>query len=72
MHDLRPAEWYESDPGESILSLDFGYRSDGMLGDTIWLDLNGDGVYGVDEVGIENVEVDLTLQGGQIFSTIHG
>lgn len=57
-------------PGEENLSRDFGYQPNGVLGDRVWLDLDGDGVQDGDEVGIESVQVDLTLQGGQRASTL--
>lgn len=46
---------------------DFGYRdnvSGGMIGDTIWFDLDGDGVQDPSESGIEGVSVQLTFPDG--------
>lgn len=57
-------------PGEENLSRDFGYQPNGVLGDLVWLDLDGDGVQDGEEVGIESVQVDLVLQGGQRASTL--
>ena len=43
--------------------LDFGYRGQGSVGDTIWLDLNGDGNpdIGNGDFGLANVDVSLSL-----------
>ena len=48
--------------GETNLDQDFGYRGDADIGDTIWMDLNGDGVIDTDEPGIPNQTVELTWQ----------
>ena len=48
--------------GEANLDQDFGYRGDADIGDTIWMDLNGDGVIDADEPGIPNQTVELTWQ----------
>ncbi len=45
----------------SYLSADFGYqpRGQGMIGDTVWLDTNGNGVQNTGETGQPNVTVNL-------------
>ncbi len=50
--------------GETNLDVDFGYVLEagglsGGIGDTVWLDLNGDGVQDLGEDGINGVTVDL-------------
>ena len=58
--------------GEANLDQDFGYRGDADVGDTIWLDLNGDGIIDPDEPGIANQTVELTWQsptGPVVFTT---
>ena len=47
------------DPGEVNLDQDFGYQYDGQIGDTIWEDLDGDGVQDAGEPGIPGVTVEL-------------
>jgi len=49
------------DPEEFHETADFGYApDDGAIGDTIWIDANGDGVQDLGEQGIPNVTVTLT------------
>jgi len=48
---------------ENRLTTDFGYRGTASIGDTIWWDMNGDGVLDVGEPGIPGVEVTLTYGG---------
>lgn len=47
-------------PGGSNNGVDFGYRPLGMLGDTVWLDVNANGVLDSGESGIAGVDVALT------------
>ncbi len=47
------------DPGENQLDVDFSYRGNGSIGDTVWYDLDGDGVQDADEFGIAGVTVTL-------------
>lgn len=47
------------DPNENQLDVDFSYRGDGTIGDTVWYDLNGDGVLDTDEFGIAGATVTL-------------
>lgn len=44
-------------------NIDFGYVGTGSIGDTIWLDQNGDGVVDSTEPGIAEVDVTLTWAG---------
>ncbi len=44
-------------PGQVYLGADFGYQPTGVIGDTIWLDSNGDGVQDPDEGPIPFVNV---------------
>ncbi len=50
--------------GEDRADVDFGYRGSGSVGDTVWLDLNGDGVIDPGEPGIPGVDVTVTWAGG--------
>ena len=50
-------------PGASDLDQDFGYAGNGSIGDTIWLDTNGDGVQDVGETGLSGVVVEI-VHGG--------
>lgn len=58
------------------LDQDFSYTAaghtpgDGLIGDTIWLDVNGDGVQDADEPGLEGVLVTLTLPDGSTAATV--
>ncbi|MFT5123423.1 MAG: putative repeat protein (TIGR01451 family), partial [Verrucomicrobiales bacterium] len=48
----------------NVLTMDFAYRpvGSGSIGDTVWRDLNGDGILlGLNETGIANVEVSLLV-----------
>lgn len=45
------------------LTADFGYSGAGSVGDTIWFDADLDGVVGVGEFGLADVDVDLTWFG---------
>ncbi len=42
------------------LDQDFGYTGNGMIGDTIWFDVNGDGIHDETEYGLEGIEVQVT------------
>ncbi|MFK8025610.1 MAG: SdrD B-like domain-containing protein [Ilumatobacter sp.] len=46
--------------GEDRLDQDFGYRGSGAIGDTVYLDLDGDGSQGSGEPGVPNQTVVLT------------
>ena len=46
--------------GDSNNDIDFGYRSLGTLGDTVWNDTNANGVQDAGETGIAGVEVTLS------------
>jgi len=45
------------------LDQDFGYAGTGTIGDTIWLDVDGDGTQDAGEPGIPEAVVDLTWEG---------
>jgi len=49
--------------GVSDLDQDFGYAGSGSIGDTVWLDLDGDGLFDTGEPGIVGAEVTLTWAG---------
>ncbi len=50
-------------PGESDLDQDFGYVGTASIGDTIWLDLNGDGLQDPGEPGLPGVTVTVRSEG---------
>ncbi|KLU05634.1 hypothetical protein RISK_002266 [Rhodopirellula islandica] len=43
--------------------VDFGYASTGSIGDSVWLDINGDGIRQGQERGLADVTVDLQFAG---------
>jgi large repetitive protein len=47
--------------GENNLDTDFGYRGTGSIGDSLWLDLNGNGVQDAGEPGLPGVDVTLSI-----------
>jgi protocatechuate 3,4-dioxygenase beta subunit len=44
-------------PGQTYLGANFGYRPTGVVGDFVWLDLDGDGIRSGGESGIPEVQV---------------
>ncbi len=50
--------------GSNFMGADFGYQPPGALGDTVWIDSNGDWVRDPGETGIAYVAVMLTGPGG--------
>ena len=57
-------------PGEINLDQDFGYQPQtGTIGDTVWLDLDGDGVQDAGEPGIPGVTVYLYDGDGNLIGT---
>ena len=52
------------DPGEVNLDQDFGFQPSGQIGDTIWNDLDGDGVQDLGEPGIPGIMVELDPPAG--------
>ncbi|MCU1361175.1 MAG: hypothetical protein JWN99_2464, partial [Ilumatobacteraceae bacterium] len=49
--------------GQADAAQDFGYRGTGSVGDTVWLDLDGDGALSDGEPGLAMVDVDVTWAG---------
>lgn len=49
--------------GQAYETADFGYQApqDASIGDTVWMDFNGDGVLDLGEPGIANVTIDLYI-----------
>jgi len=47
--------------GDNLTGVDFGYEPDGVVGDYVWFDQDGDGIQDADEVGLAGVEVTATL-----------
>ncbi len=57
-------------PGESDDDQDFGYVGTGSIGDTVYLDTDGDGIQDVGEPGIAGASVTLTAPGADgVFGT---
>ncbi len=50
-------------------TIDFGYQQTGTIGDTIWFDMNGDGVQNPGESGLTNVTVTLGGPGGTVVAS---
>jgi protocatechuate 3,4-dioxygenase beta subunit len=51
--------------GEDVIDRDFEIQAQpGTIGDQVWLDVDGDGIYDVGETGLSNVEVSLYLDDG--------
>lgn len=44
---------------EAVLNADFGYKGNGSIGDTVWLDTNGNGVQDTGEEGLPGVTLKL-------------
>ncbi|MEY2849546.1 MAG: hypothetical protein RI885_2213 [Actinomycetota bacterium] len=49
--------------GEADLDQDFGYRGGAAIGDSIWLDVNGDGVRQANEPGVPGVTLEVRHAG---------
>lgn len=56
--------------GEDLLKMDIGCVLPGRMGDFCWLDLDGDGLQGMDEPGIPNVRIELLRDGEPIAETV--
>jgi uncharacterized repeat protein (TIGR01451 family) len=54
-------------PGQVYMSADFGYDSDGIIGDYVWLDADRDGVQDSGELGFGGVVI--TLTDGDVLTT---
>lgn len=59
----------DGDGANGNLTLDFGLKGTGSIGDFVWLDLNANGLQDGGEVGIPNVTVTLTYPGGTTLNT---
>ena len=55
--------------GQSRTNVDFGYRSNSLIGDRVWNDADGDGVQDSSESGINGVTVQLLNSGGSVIDT---
>ena len=58
------------DPGENDPSWDAGFIPLGSIGDTVWIDTNGDGMLDSGENGIPNVSVKLLDDAGNVLGTM--
>ena len=61
--DLDSESTYTLAGGEDMLAIDFAYTGTGRLGDTVWFDADGDGMFDADEVGLAEVDVSLSFTG---------
>lgn len=59
-------------PGGGTVTDDTGYVLLASIGDTIWLDLNGDGTQDANEPGLADIQIELTLPGGGTRTTTTG
>ncbi len=59
-----PGSGYGLPAGQVDRTRDFGYRPPGRLGDTLWINADGDGVRDPDEAGIPYITVRLYTPGG--------
>ncbi|MEM8745713.1 MAG: SdrD B-like domain-containing protein, partial [Actinomycetota bacterium] len=59
--DLGGVSEYTLGAGEDWDGVDFGYAGPGRIGDTVFIDLDGDGVQDPGEVGIPDVTVTVTF-----------
>ncbi len=61
-----------TDAANTVDDVDFGYNGTGSIGDTIWFDRDGDGVFDANEYPLSDIEVTLTwnsTQGVETFTT---
>ena len=56
--------------GEQNLTIDAGIYIPAQLGDTVWLDENGDGIQNNGELGMEGITVVLTDADGNVLATV--
>lgn len=59
----------DGDGNNGNLTLDFGLKGTGSIGDKVWNDANGNGIQDVTESGISGVTVTLTYPGGATVTT---
>ena len=58
------------EPFQIVKFADFGFQPPGVIGDTLWIDDDGDGVYDVsEEEGLAGVTVELRDSGGVLIAT---
>lgn len=55
--------------GQTDRTHDFGYQPQGVVGDYVWFDANGDGVQDATETGISGAVVTITLSSGPVYTT---
>lgn len=65
----EPAAGVDGDGTNGNLTLDFGLKGTGVIGDLVWNDVNGNGVQDSGEQGISGVTVTLTYPNGATTST---
>ncbi|MBK6935630.1 MAG: carboxypeptidase regulatory-like domain-containing protein [Chitinophagaceae bacterium] len=65
----EPASGVDGDGTNGNLTLDFGLRGTGIIGDFVWNDLNGNGIQDSGEPGIGGATVTLTYPGGATVTT---
>ncbi|MFN3257496.1 MAG: SdrD B-like domain-containing protein [Ilumatobacter sp.] len=68
--DPQPTVQLNLPAGASRDDVDFGYTGSGVIGDTVYLDFDGDGVQGDDEPGVPGQRVTLVGDNGVVDSTV--
>ena len=55
--------------GGILFGVDFGYQPPGVIGDTIWLDINNNGIRDENEFGIPNITIEVRTTNGVLVAT---
>ncbi len=66
---IGTSDVFELGAGQTISNIDIGLSEFIHIGDQVWLDSNGDGIYQDTEAGIENVTISAISLLGPIFTT---
>ena len=66
---VEPLTAVDGDGNNGNLTIDFGFRGTGTIGNFVWYDTNRDGIQNTNEVGIANVTVTLTYPDGGTLTT---
>ncbi len=57
-------------PSNSFMGADFGYQPSVIIGDTLWVDSNGNGIKEPNEAGIPNITINLCPTVGPCLTTV--
>ena len=55
--------------GQNFMGADFGYLPSGIIGDTVWIDSNDDGIRDATEIGIPYITIELLTNGIKVAET---